>query len=334
MVIEDAERYGLSQLHQLRGRVGRGEHESPLHPLRRRRGRSARGARLEAIARERDGFELAEVDLDAARRGRGPRHAPARPAALPGRRSCPTTPPLLARGARRGPGDCSSATARSTRPSSGPLARRRARRFGDERDERIARVRIDRRLRIGGRRAAAAPRSSAAAPRATTSGRPPTASARRSSRSSATSARPRVLDLFCGTGALGDRGALARGRLGDLRRPRAPWLGASATSSALGLARPGCESIRADALRFLEPQRHGDASTSSSATRPIDSPTALRPDLDNLLPAALCAGCARVVESSRATVRSSSACRARSRERALRRHADPRPSREPRSDER
>jgi ATP-dependent DNA helicase RecG len=59
MLIEAAERYGLSQLHQLRGRVGRGEHASlcilfgdPTLP------------RLEAIARERDGFRLAEVDLE------------------------------------------------------------------------------------------------------------------------------------------------------------------------------------------------------------------------------------------------------------------------------
>jgi ATP-dependent DNA helicase RecG len=59
MLIEAAERYGLSQLHQLRGRVGRGEHASlcilfgdPTLP------------RLEAIARERDGFKLAEVDLE------------------------------------------------------------------------------------------------------------------------------------------------------------------------------------------------------------------------------------------------------------------------------
>jgi ATP-dependent DNA helicase RecG len=59
MLIEAAERYGLSQLHQLRGRIGRGEHASvcilfgdPGLP------------RLRAIASERDGFRLAEVDLE------------------------------------------------------------------------------------------------------------------------------------------------------------------------------------------------------------------------------------------------------------------------------
>jgi ATP-dependent DNA helicase RecG len=64
MLIEAAERYGLSQLHQLRGRIGRGEHESlcilfgdPKLP------------RLEAIASESDGFKLAEVDLELRKEG-------------------------------------------------------------------------------------------------------------------------------------------------------------------------------------------------------------------------------------------------------------------------
>src|SRR6202008_3567407 len=58
MLIEAAERYGLSQLHQLRGRVGRGEHASLCICF-----GNPRLARLEAIARERDGFRLAEIDL-------------------------------------------------------------------------------------------------------------------------------------------------------------------------------------------------------------------------------------------------------------------------------
>ena len=59
MLIEAAERYGLSQLHQLRGRVGRGEHSSLCILF-----GDAKLPRLEAIAGERDGFRLAEVDLE------------------------------------------------------------------------------------------------------------------------------------------------------------------------------------------------------------------------------------------------------------------------------
>ena len=62
MLIEDADRYGLSQLHQLRGRIGRGEHESHCILFADPESERAR-TRLEAIVRERDGFELAEVDL-------------------------------------------------------------------------------------------------------------------------------------------------------------------------------------------------------------------------------------------------------------------------------
>jgi ATP-dependent DNA helicase RecG len=59
MLIEAAERYGLSQLHQLRGRVGRGEHASLCIVF-----GDPKLARLEAIAGERDGFRLAEIDLE------------------------------------------------------------------------------------------------------------------------------------------------------------------------------------------------------------------------------------------------------------------------------
>jgi ATP-dependent DNA helicase RecG len=68
MVIEGAERYGVSQLHQLRGRVGRGEHASFCLLLPEEPGENAR-RRLRAVAEEDDGFRLAEVDL--ALRGEG-----------------------------------------------------------------------------------------------------------------------------------------------------------------------------------------------------------------------------------------------------------------------
>jgi ATP-dependent DNA helicase RecG len=58
MLIEDAERYGISQLHQLRGRIGRGRHPS-LCLLFGPKG----AARLQALATHADGFELARIDL-------------------------------------------------------------------------------------------------------------------------------------------------------------------------------------------------------------------------------------------------------------------------------
>jgi ATP-dependent DNA helicase RecG len=62
MVIEDADRFGMAQLHQLRGRVGRGQIPSWCYLL----GGGATPEseeRLLAVARSTDGFELAEVDL-------------------------------------------------------------------------------------------------------------------------------------------------------------------------------------------------------------------------------------------------------------------------------
>src|ERR1019366_5023212 len=64
MVVEHAERFGLAQLHQLRGRVGRGSQDSACillyaQPL----GETAR-ARLKAIFENTDGFEIARLDLE------------------------------------------------------------------------------------------------------------------------------------------------------------------------------------------------------------------------------------------------------------------------------
>ena len=63
MVILDADRFGIAQLHQLRGRVGRGQHSSTCWLV--GEGTTDDGeARLEALVATTDGFELAEVDLD------------------------------------------------------------------------------------------------------------------------------------------------------------------------------------------------------------------------------------------------------------------------------
>ena len=67
MIIENAERFGLSQLHQLRGRVGRGRHKSYCVLVSDAKGADAR-ERLAALTHIHDGFKIAEEDL----RLRGP----------------------------------------------------------------------------------------------------------------------------------------------------------------------------------------------------------------------------------------------------------------------
>ncbi len=64
MVIEHSERFGLAQLHQLRGRVGRGKAKSFCVLLTGERVTPEAEARLDAMVRTQDGFELAEFDLD------------------------------------------------------------------------------------------------------------------------------------------------------------------------------------------------------------------------------------------------------------------------------
>ena len=63
MLIENAERFGLAQLHQLRGRIGRGEHKSycillTLEPS------SEAAAKLAVLEKTTDGFEVAEADWE------------------------------------------------------------------------------------------------------------------------------------------------------------------------------------------------------------------------------------------------------------------------------
>lgn len=62
IIIEHAERFGLSQLHQLRGRVGRGSHQSYCILLADARTEEAK-RRLQAMEQSNDGFELANEDL-------------------------------------------------------------------------------------------------------------------------------------------------------------------------------------------------------------------------------------------------------------------------------
>ena len=63
MIIESAERFGLSQLHQLRGRVGRGADQSYCILMTGHKLSNDSKTRLETMVRTADGFEIAEVDL-------------------------------------------------------------------------------------------------------------------------------------------------------------------------------------------------------------------------------------------------------------------------------
>ena len=64
MVIENAERFGLSQLHQLRGRVGRGADQSYCVLMTNYNLSSDTRKRVETMVRTTNGFEIAEVDLE------------------------------------------------------------------------------------------------------------------------------------------------------------------------------------------------------------------------------------------------------------------------------
>ncbi|UGS35829.1 ATP-dependent DNA helicase RecG [Capillimicrobium parvum] len=64
MLVENAERYGISQLHQLRGRIGRGGHASVCILF-----GPKESKRLRALAEHADGFRLAEIDLELRREG-------------------------------------------------------------------------------------------------------------------------------------------------------------------------------------------------------------------------------------------------------------------------
>jgi ATP-dependent DNA helicase RecG len=69
MVVMDADRFGISQLHQLRGRIGRGQHPSLCLLATKLPERSKAGRRLEAVAGTLDGFKLADLDLKERKEG-------------------------------------------------------------------------------------------------------------------------------------------------------------------------------------------------------------------------------------------------------------------------
>jgi ATP-dependent DNA helicase RecG len=69
MVVWDADKFGISQLHQLRGRIGRGQYPGVCLLITRAPAGEPARVRLDAVAATRDGFELAELDLEQRREG-------------------------------------------------------------------------------------------------------------------------------------------------------------------------------------------------------------------------------------------------------------------------
>ena len=104
MVIEDAERFGLAQLHQLRGRVGRGAHRSFCILVSDATDELAR-RRLEVVRGSSDGFDIAEADLMLRGAGNVLGHQAVRPAATAGGLPVRSAPPRAGGpGPRRWPG--------------------------------------------------------------------------------------------------------------------------------------------------------------------------------------------------------------------------------------
>jgi ATP-dependent DNA helicase RecG len=135
MLVEGAERFGLSQLHQLRGRVGRGEHDS-VCILFGDAESDAAIARLRAMEEQSDGFELAELDLTI--RGEG-EILGTRQHGLPRFRAAvlPEDTALLL-DARRRVLELLDRHGSLDAPDLGPLMDEARRRFGDERSEQLA----------------------------------------------------------------------------------------------------------------------------------------------------------------------------------------------------
>ena len=299
MVIEEADRYGLSQLHQLRGRVGRGEHESHCILFADTEAEAAT-IRLEAISSERDGFKLAEVDLSL--RGEGeilgtrqhglPRFRVAtlpedagmlieRPRGGPGA----TAPPRLARRPRARPADgrgsiCASATSVPSRSRPSRVSQDCALRHPER--EAVVPLPLPTSLvsepgqstltsmrvvagELGGRRLDA-PRGARVRP---------TADRVREALFSILGdvGGARVLDLYCGTGALAIEARLAGRRERGARRHRTRR-GAAERRGARDR-----RSVRGRAIRrpSLPGQRGRAGSISSSVIRRIDSPTGSGP---------------------------------------------------------
>ena len=253
MLIEAAERYGISQLHQLRGRIGRGEHESicilfgdPSLP------------RLEAVAKERDGFKLAEIDLQI--RGAG-EVLGTRQHGMPEFKVArlPEDVVLLER-ARERAGDLLGGR---------PAARRARERAPPRGDDGTLRVRHgpdpgldeDRRRTAQGAQAARARGRRHAADR-----RQRARGALLDPRPGGRTARARPL---CGLGRARDRSAVARRGVGDVRRRRRARR-VAAIRANLDATGEEAEVAASDVIEWLRAAGGSDGhSTSFSAIRPM-----------------------------------------------------------------
>ena len=207
MIVEGAERFGLAQLHQLRGRVGRGSEKSYCLLFSIAETGSSQ-ARLEALLETNDGFELADRDLEIRGEGQvlGSRQAGvpdlklarlardrealvrARELAAerPRRRPRAARPRQRAAQGRRGRRRSATSSAGCSRPDPAPAAARVYCRHAHSRAHRHAHQHRLRRLRGDGRRAQALPRGPDQPRRSRQPQRPrvPGAARRRRSRSS------------------------------------------------------------------------------------------------------------------------------------------------------
>ena len=279
MVIEGADRFGLAQLHQLRGRVGRGTAESFCVLVSDTTDETAQ-ARLKAVTEIRDGFELAEKDFELRREGDVLGLAQSGPAAAPGR----VAPEPRARRAREAGPRPRRGAARRRRPAlpGGGAAPPRAR--AGLAGARLGRRPGQRRLADDGRRR---PGDRGHPRRASGSGRPdpgrgrsPIASSRRSSRSSSRSSTAPASSTCspAAAPAASRRCRAARRPRRSSRRTRVPPRSSTRTSARP--ASPATEAVvvRADALRWLDGGTvRRRRSTSSSSTRRTPRPELLAP---------------------------------------------------------
>ena len=260
MIVQEADRFGLAQLHQLRGRVGRGAEQSYCLLVSRHPDELSETAieRLEAMVATTDGFELAERDLEI--RGEG-QLVGARQSGLTDLRftRLRADRDLLERAkelADAGAGEELLADGR--RP---PPRRRRARR----------RVLSPRRARRIVPRCGSSPARTGAAGsrrrRASRRARPATASARRSSTSSAPSTTRRCSTSIAGSGALGLE-ALSRGARRCVFAETDPAACRVIRQNLESLGLTGALVLQRDAVSVLREERTAGTTARADPPRP------------------------------------------------------------------